>query len=183
MRAYSLILIYRIDLGSIFEFNLRLLRLFSIIANSINFLNSQFSDNWILYEYSQSALADYPHLDASKIKICIESTDKIFQNLFLTTNHANGLSQATQRPLVSPVGRSPIPNQPCQTAPMQRGDVKNGKDKVNMTHMSICWPCASHLKLTNRIFFMILVKSIEDNWRYFSINEPFYSDQVINLFY
>jgi len=62
-----------------------------------------------------------------------ESTDKIFQNLFLTTNHANGLSQATQRPLVSPVGRSPIPTQPCQTAPMQRGDVKNGKDKVNMT--------------------------------------------------
>lgn len=50
------------------------------------------------------------------------------KNLFLTTNHANGLSQTTHRPMVSPVGRSPIPTQPCQTAPI-RGDVKNGKDK------------------------------------------------------
>ena len=148
MRAYSTILIYRIDLGSIFEFNLRLLRLFSIIANSINFFNSQFSDNWILLWILAICISGLSSFICIEIRIIC--TDKIFQNLFLTTNHANGLSQATQRPLVSPVGRSPIPTQPCQTAPMQRGDVKNGKDKVNMTHMSICWHCANHLKLTNR---------------------------------
>ena len=76
---------------------------------------------------------------------------KIFQNLFLTTNHANGLSQApSQRPLVSPVGRSPIPNQPGQTVPM-RGDVKNGKDKVNII-LSIRWHRANIGSLNYKLY-------------------------------
>ena len=60
----------------------------------------------------------------------------IFQNLFLQTSHGNGLianldalkAQTQRTALVSPVGRSPIPNQNQPVNHIQ--PQKNGKDKV-----------------------------------------------------
>ena len=95
------------------------------------------------------------HIQLEIHKSHFESASKLIaflQNLFLTTQHANGLAAAatangmsnlealkaqSQRPMVSPVGRSPIPTHAGLIASMN-GNVngsattKSGKDKVSV---------------------------------------------------